>query len=72
MAAVDEQLIHADDGLALLFAPPFDRTPLDPGYIKGYPPASGKRWPVHPCRCMVGHCFRRIGDGDKALVSSRS
>ena len=29
MAAVDEQLIHADDGLALLFAPPFDRTPPD-------------------------------------------
>ena len=28
----------ARDGLALLFTPPFDRTPLDPGYIKGYPP----------------------------------
>ena len=38
MAAVDGQLIRRDAGLALLFAPPFDRTPLDPGYIKGYPP----------------------------------
>ena len=38
MAAVDEHLIRRDDGLALLFTPPFDRTPLDPGYIKGYPP----------------------------------
>jgi cyclic beta-1,2-glucan synthetase len=38
MVAVDEQLIRRDDGLALLFTPPFDRTPLDPGYIKGYPP----------------------------------
>ncbi len=27
-----------DEGLALLFTPPFDRTPHDPGYIKGYPP----------------------------------
>lgn len=38
MAAVSRELIDEDDGLALLFAPPFDRTPHDPGYIKGYPP----------------------------------
>jgi len=38
MAAVDGQLIRRDAGLALLFAPPFSRTPSDPGYIKGYPP----------------------------------
>jgi cyclic beta-1,2-glucan synthetase len=38
MAAVDSQLILRDSKLALLFTPPFDHTPLDPGYIKGYPP----------------------------------
>ena len=38
MAAVSAQLIRRDTGLALLFTPPFDRTALDPGYIKGYPP----------------------------------
>jgi cyclic beta-1,2-glucan synthetase len=38
MAAVDEQLLFGDEGLALLFTPPFDLTPLDPGYIRGYPP----------------------------------
>jgi cellobiose phosphorylase len=38
MAAVDRELILHHDGLALLFTPPFDRLPLDPGYIKGYPP----------------------------------
>ncbi|HYH44620.1 MAG TPA: hypothetical protein VEG34_02980, partial [Thermoanaerobaculia bacterium] len=38
MAAVHEQLILREERLALLFTPPFDRTPLDPGYIKGYPP----------------------------------
>ena len=38
MAAVGQQLIRRDTGLALLFTPPFDATPLDPGYIKGYPP----------------------------------
>jgi len=38
MKAVRDRLILRDEGLALLFTPPFDRTPLDPGYIKGYPP----------------------------------
>ena len=37
MASLDRELIRRDDGLALLFAPPFDKTPTDPGYIKGYP-----------------------------------
>jgi cyclic beta-1,2-glucan synthetase len=38
MSAVARELIRSDEGLALLFTPPFDRTPNDPGYIKGYPP----------------------------------
>ena len=38
MAAVERELVRPHDGLALLFTPPFDRTGLDPGYIKGYPP----------------------------------
>ena len=38
MAAMQRQLIREDDGIALLFTPPFDKTPLEPGYIKGYPP----------------------------------
>jgi cyclic beta-1,2-glucan synthetase len=31
-------LVLPNDGLALLFAPPFDRSADDPGYIRGYPP----------------------------------
>lgn len=38
MDALEQSLIRPDRGLALLFAPPFDKTPQDPGYIKGYPP----------------------------------
>ncbi|MES1972917.1 MAG: glucoamylase family protein [Pseudomonadota bacterium] len=38
MAAVERELVRSDEGLALLFTPPFDRTTHDPGYIKGYPP----------------------------------
>jgi cyclic beta-1,2-glucan synthetase len=39
--AMDEsyrQLVRQKDSLALLFTPPFDKTPKDPGYIKAYPP----------------------------------
>jgi cyclic beta-1,2-glucan synthetase len=38
MANVESQLVRPDAGLVLLFTPPFDHTPHDPGYIKGYPP----------------------------------
>jgi cellobiose phosphorylase len=36
--AVLAQLVDADAGIVKLFTPPFDKTPLDPGYIKGYVP----------------------------------
>jgi cellobiose phosphorylase len=38
MDAVLDRLVDADAGIVKLFAPPFDQTPLDPGYIKGYVP----------------------------------
>ncbi|HEX5959800.1 MAG TPA: glucoamylase family protein [Rhodanobacteraceae bacterium] len=36
--AVLAHLVDEDAGIVKLFDPPFDRTPLDPGYIKGYVP----------------------------------
>lgn len=38
MASLESHLVQKGTGLALLFTPPFDQTPRDPGYIKGYPP----------------------------------
>ncbi len=38
MESISANLVRQDDGLARLFWPPFDKTPLDPGYIRGYPP----------------------------------
>ncbi|HEY3392347.1 MAG TPA: hypothetical protein VGK58_06555 [Lacipirellulaceae bacterium] len=38
MQAVDELLVCRQAGMIRLLAPPFDRTPNDPGYIKGYLP----------------------------------
>lgn len=38
MQAVDERLVRRDAGLIQLFDPPFDKSPDNPGYIKGYIP----------------------------------
>jgi cellobiose phosphorylase len=38
MTAVDERLVLRAERLILLFAPPFDRDTMSPGYIKGYLP----------------------------------
>ncbi len=36
--AVWDQLVDPALGIVRLFSPPFDKSPRDPGYIKGYPP----------------------------------
>ncbi|MDI9849908.1 glucoamylase family protein [Rhodoblastus sp. 17X3] len=67
MASVERELISARDGLAPLFAPPFDKTPLDPGYIKGYPPGvreNGGQY-THAALWSV-MAFAKLGQGDKA------
>ena len=38
LQSVDERLVRSDTGLIQVLAPPFDTSPLDPGYIKGYIP----------------------------------
>ena len=38
MNAVDQRLVRRDAKLIQLFDPPFDKSPLNPGYIKGYIP----------------------------------
>ena len=67
MAAVENHLIRRDDGLALLFTPPFDQSPLDPGYIKAYPPGlreNGGQY-THAALWSV-MAFAMLGDGDRA------
>ena len=67
MAAVDEYLVRREDGLVLLFTPPFDRTPLDPGYIKGYPPGireNGGQYTHAAIWAVIA--FAQLGEGDKA------
>jgi cyclic beta-1,2-glucan synthetase len=67
MAAVEEYLVRRDQELILLFTPPFDRAPLDPGYIKGYPPGvreNGGQY-THAAIWAV-MAFAALGEGDKA------
>ncbi|WP_407643994.1 GH36-type glycosyl hydrolase domain-containing protein [Dongia deserti] len=67
MGAVERELIRPEDGLGLLFAPPFDKTSLEPGYIKGYPPGireNGGQY-THAALWSV-MAFAALGEGDKA------
>lgn len=68
LKAAEEKLVVSDPGLILLLAPPFDKAPLDPGYIKGYPPGvreNGGQY-THGSLWMP-LAFARLGDGDKAV-----
>ncbi|MBL9033415.1 MAG: glycosyl transferase [Rhodospirillaceae bacterium] len=68
MASVERELIRPKDGVALLFAPPFDKTSLEPGYIKGYPPGireNGGQY-THAGLWSV-MAFAGLGEGDKAI-----
>nr|WP_255702015.1 glucoamylase family protein [Bordetella sp. LUAb4] len=67
MASLDRHLVRREDGLALLFAPPFDRSDRDPGYIMGYPPGlreNGGQY-THAASWTV-LAYAKMGEGDKA------
>jgi cyclic beta-1,2-glucan synthetase len=67
MSAVDEYLIRRGDGLIVLFTPPFDKSKLDPGYVKGYVPGvreNGGQY-THAALWTV-IAFAMLGDGDRA------
>jgi cyclic beta-1,2-glucan synthetase len=69
MAAMEAHLVRAEDRLALLLAPPFDRTPLDPGYIRGYPPGireNGGQY-THAVTWSI-FAFAALGQGEKAAA----
>jgi cyclic beta-1,2-glucan synthetase len=67
MAAVEEYLIHRGDGLVLLFTPPFDRSDVDPGYIKGYLPGIRENGGQYTHGAIWSAlAFAALGEGDKA------
>ncbi|MGJ4859864.1 hypothetical protein ACN6KF_005910 [Labrys sp. La1] len=67
MAALKRHLIRREDGLALLFTPPFDTTSRDPGYIKGYPPGLRENGGQYSHAAMWAiMAFAKQGDGTAA------
>lgn len=68
LASAIERLVRPEDGLALLLAPPFDKTAPDPGYIKGYPPGvreNGGQYTHAAVWLAMALC--RLGDGEGAV-----
>jgi cyclic beta-1,2-glucan synthetase len=67
MDEVDAYLVRPGDDLVLLFAPPFDKTPKDPGYIKGYLPGvreNGGQYAHAAMWCVMARA--QLGDGERA------
>ncbi|XUW94362.1 glucoamylase family protein [Wukongibacter sp. M2B1] len=67
MDSVEKYLIKRDEGLILLFTPPFDNSDLHPGYIKGYVPGvreNGGQY-THAATWVI-KAFAEMGDGNKA------
>lgn len=72
LRAVEEYLIRKDEQMVLLFTPPFDKTPHDPGYIKGYPPGVRENGGQYTHGSLwVPMAFARRGEGDKAVAILR-
>ncbi len=72
MHAALTRLVQWDDGLLLLFTPPFDTSDRDPGYIKGYVPGireNGGQY-THAALWAIW-AVAELGDGDLAAALFR-
>ena len=68
MDSVRSHLIRRDSRVVLLLSPPFDASPLDPGYIRGYIPGvreNGGQY-THAALWVV-MAVARLGNGDEAV-----
>jgi cyclic beta-1,2-glucan synthetase len=68
MESLEAQLVNDDAGLLLLLTPPFDKTPKDPGYIKGYLPGvreNGAQYTHAALWAVLATALR--GNGDRAF-----
>jgi cyclic beta-1,2-glucan synthetase len=68
MKAMESYLVQRSAGLALLLTAPFDHSPLDPGYIKGYPPGireNGGQYTHAATWSVIAHAM--LGQGAQAF-----
>jgi len=68
MDAVRARLVRRGSRLVTLLAPPFDRSPQEPGYIKGYPPGIRENGGQYTHAAVwVAMAMARLGYGDEAV-----
>jgi cyclic beta-1,2-glucan synthetase len=67
-----EHLVREDEGLVLLFEPPFEKTMPSPGYIKGYPPGVRENGGQYTHAAVwLAMATARSGDGTRAANMMR-
>ena len=67
MEAVDRRLVQRDHGLIRLLAPPFDKSDLNPGYIKGYVPGVRENGGQYTHAAIwAAMAFAALGDSGRA------
>ncbi len=67
MEAVDRRLVRREAGLIQLFDPPFDKTPHNPGYIKGYIPGVRENGAQYTHAAIwTATAFAQLGETERA------
>lgn len=67
MEAVDQRLVRRKDALIQLLDPPFDKSELNPGYIKGYVPGVRENGGQYTHAAIwAAMAFARLGDNRRA------
>ncbi|MGD0236425.1 MAG: cyclic beta 1-2 glucan synthetase, partial [Syntrophorhabdales bacterium] len=67
MEAVDKRLVDRDHALIRLLDPPFDRSSLNPGYIKGYVPGVRENGGQYTHGAIwAAMAFAKLGDSQRA------
>jgi cellobiose phosphorylase len=72
MASLNEHLVRRDAKLIQLLDPPFDRSALDPGYIKGYVPGVRENGGQYTHAAVwAAMAFAALGDSERAWELAR-
>lgn len=67
MEAVDQRLVDRKHALVQLLTPPFDKSDIDPGYIKGYPPGVRENGGQYTHAAVwASMAFAALGDNRRA------
>ncbi|NQX01573.1 cyclic beta 1-2 glucan synthetase, partial [bacterium] len=67
MQSVNERLVRRDVGLIQLFDPPFDKSQLNPGYIKGYIPGVRENGGQYTHGAIwTAMAYALMGEGERA------